>query len=127
MNNIENKINNLYNKIKDNSSIPKNWPSNIKYIHFMNYHKNFPKKSFIKKVLIQKIEDKNHILYGEYGLYATEKINKFDVLGEYTGLITEFGGRYVASFTGIDKLGIFGIDAEKAGNEMRFINDYHNI
>jgi hypothetical protein len=128
-NNIEYKMNDVYGKIKNhhNIHVPKNWPSNIQYINFMNYHKNFPKKSFIKKVLIQKIEDKNHILYGEYGLFATEKINKFDVLGEYTGLITELGGKYVASFHGIDKLGVFGVDAEKAGNELRFINDYLNI
>jgi hypothetical protein len=86
-NNIEHKMNHIY-EIKNHHNIhfPKNWPSNIKYINFMNYQKNFPKKFFIKIVLIKQIYNKNHILHGEYGLFASEKINKFDILGEYTGL-----------------------------------------
>ena len=125
---FEFKFNNIQQKIINHhyNHIPKNWPSNIQYIHFMDYNKNFPKKSFIKKVLIQKINNENHILNGEYGLFASEKINKFDVLGEYTGLISKNEGKYVASFKGFN-IEMFGVDAEKAGNELRFINDYHNI
>ena len=126
-NEFEYKLNNIQQKIRNHNNVPKNWISNIQYIHFMNYPKNFPKKSFVKKVLIKQIQNENHILHGEYGLFATEKINKFDVLGEYTGLITENEGKYVAGFRGFKNLENFGVDAENAGNELRFINDYHNI
>ena len=38
----------------------------------------------IHGVEIRKLE-KDHILCGEYGLFATQKFFKFDVVGEYTG------------------------------------------
>lgn len=108
-------------------SYPKNWPTEIEYINFMHYKKGVVKKPFIRNVKIKLIDDINHILNGEYGLFAENKIEKFDVLGEYTGVITSNGGRYVAGFKGLEKTNNYGVDAQKAGNELRFINDYRNI
>ena len=114
---------------KSNNKIlhPKNWPSNIEYINIMKYPKNIPKKLFIKNVKIKLINDENHICNGEYGLYAINKIKKFQILGEYTGKITSTGGRYVAGFKNLEYTNNFGVDAQDSGNELRFINDYRNI
>lgn len=106
---------------------PKNWPLHLEYINIMKYPKTIPKKLFIKNVKIKCIENKNHICYGQYGLYANYKIEKYDVLGEYTGYVTNTGGRYVAGFKNLDYTNNYGIDAENSGNELRFINDYRNI
>tara|TARA_Y100000813_G_scaffold194440_1_gene174818 strand:- start:264 stop:743 length:480 start_codon:yes stop_codon:yes gene_type:complete len=108
-------------------SYPKNWPPEIEYINFMHYKKSVPRKPFIKNVKIKIIDDEKHILKGEYGLFAENKLEKYQVLGEYTGIISSNGGRYVAGFNGLEKTNYFGIDALKAGNELRFINDYRNI
>jgi hypothetical protein len=66
--------------------------------------------------------DKNHLLYGQQGLFATKFFKKFDILGEYVGEIVDINisGEYVASLE--DKDISFGVDAGNCGNEMRFIN-----
>jgi len=70
-----------------------------------------------------------HKLHGEQGLFATRKYEQFDVLGEYTGLIVGKNcfGHYVASLEDTTHDESLGIDAEKCGNEMRFINSHLNI
>ena len=72
----------------------------------------------------------NHPLYGEQGLYTTKKFEKFDVIGEYLGLIVGPEvkcGHYLAALE--DKLhdDSLGLDAAHCGNEMRFINSYIGI
>ena len=95
------------NKILD----PKNWPSKIEYINIMKYPKYIPKKLFIKNVKIKKIDNNNHICNGQFGLYAVNKINIYDVIGEYTGIITNKGGRYVAGFRNLEYINNYGVDA----------------
>ena len=73
----------------------------------------------------------SHTLHGEQGLYATRKWQRFDVLGEYTGLVVGQGvfGHYVACLEDGDRAleKTLGIDAETCGNELRFINSHINI
>lgn len=106
---------------------PKNWPAHLEYINIMKYPKYIPKKLYNKNVKIKLIDDENHICSGQYGLFAFNKIQKFDVLGEYTGVISTNGGRYVAGFKNLEYTNNFGVDAQESGNELRFINDYRNI
>lgn len=71
-----------------------------------------------------------HPLHGEQGLFALRKFDQFDILGEYTGLVTgpdvKFG-HYLACLEDKDQDTSLGINAEKVGNEMRFINSFRNI
>lgn len=70
-----------------------------------------------------------HFLHGQYGLFATQRFHKFDVIGEYVGKIVgkNSGGHYVAALEDKSHEDSLGIDAEHWGNEMRFINSYMNI
>lgn len=103
---------------------PSNWPIDVDYNNLQSFFgiKNM-KKDCNTDVRIKKIEDKNSIVYGQYGLFAAKNFQKFDVLGQYTGEVVSFseGGKYVAY---CDKC---NIDANKIGNEFRYINDYQNI
>jgi hypothetical protein len=71
----------------------------------------------------------DHFLCGQYGLFATEKFSRFDIIGEYTGKIVgnTANGHYVAALEDKGHNDSLGIDAEKMGNEMRFINSYLNV
>ena len=72
----------------------------------------------------------NHPLYGEQGLYATKKFERFDVLGEYLGKIVgpEIKcGHYLAALEDTEHEDSLGLDAGDCGNEMRFINSYINV
>lgn len=102
---------------------PVNWPSNLDYINNMNYSKTkIPKKNIIGDVYIKTL-DETHILNGQKGLFAKNKLEKFKIIGEYTGeIIKDEGGEYCAFLT--DE---YCIDAKFGGNELRFINDYRNI
>lgn len=72
---------------------------------------------------------KGHPLAGEYGLFAAKRFSKFDIIGEYTGKIVgnTIGGHYVAVLEDKEYDDSLGIDAEKHGNEMRFINSFLNV
>lgn len=72
---------------------------------------------------------KEHFLSGQHGLFATEKFSRFDIIGEYVGVVVgdEVNGHYVAALEDKDNNMSLGVDAEKQGNEMRFINSYLNI
>ncbi|RYG98881.1 SET domain-containing protein [archaeon] len=82
----------------------------------------------VKGVEVKKL-GADHVLCGQYGLFATERFNRFDVLGEYTGKIVgdTVNGHYVACLEDKSHDASLGIDAEKMGNEMRFINSYLNV
>jgi len=72
----------------------------------------------------------NHPLYGEQGLYTTKKFEKFDVIGEYLGIIVGSEvkcGHYLAALEDKSNDESLGLDAANCGNEMRFINSYIGI
>lgn len=76
-----------------------------------------------------------HILSGETGLFAVNRFDQFDILGEYCGVIHSRpfivpvgGGQYCAHLERDSyKLHPIGIDAQSYGNECRAINHYANI
>lgn len=68
-----------------------------------------------------------HLLAGSYGLFATKKYDPFDVIGEYCGVITRKNTAYCADLHGIYTDDCWGVDSEKSGNELRFMNDHRNI
>ena len=103
--------------------------SHIKYISCMDWHgykTSIYKKKYIDGITVEKILDSNHVLNGEYGVFAEKKFKIGDVIGQYTGKIVygNVSGRYVAELTNTTEL---NINAETEGNETRFINDYRNI
>lgn len=72
-----------------------------------------------------------HPLEGQRGLFATRAFQAFDIIGEYIGVVDgDVGGSgdYLACLERDepDYLAL-GLDAEKAGNEARFINHYEGI
>ena len=81
-----------------------------------------------KGVEVRKLP-KDHFLSGQYGLFATEKFSRFDIIGEYVGVVVgdEVNGHYVAALEDKDNNMSLGVNAEKQGNEMRFINSYLNV
>lgn len=91
------------------------------------------KKDSIKRNHIDGVEVRllppDHVLKGEYGLFATKKFDICDVIGEYVGVVVgnNKGGHYVATLEDKFQCDSLGIDAEKIGNEMRFINSYLNV
>ena len=70
-----------------------------------------------------------HPLHGEYGLFATQRFFRFDVVGEYVGEVvdSEVTGHYVAALEDSSHETSLGLNAEFAGNEMRFINSYLGV
>jgi hypothetical protein len=70
-----------------------------------------------------------HPLCGEYGLFATRKFSRFDVLGEYVGKVVtpDVTGHYVAALEDGSHDQSLGLDAEFTGNEMRFINSHLGV
>lgn len=86
------------------------------------------RRQFVKGVEIRPLPP-GHFLHGQYGLFATQRFSKFDIIGEYTGKIVgcKVNGHYVAALEDNTHEASLGVDGEKFGNEMRFINSYLNI
>lgn len=70
-----------------------------------------------------------HACYGQQGLYATKSFKRFDIIAEYTGVVVpkDKGGHYVAILEDIAYEDSVGVNAETAGNEMRFINAFQGV
>lgn len=118
---------------------PKHWKfdtGELKYIHTNKWALNLTKqmkencrRHTIHGVIVKDLA-KNHPLYGEQGLYTTKKFEKFDVIGEYLGIIVGpevKSGHYLAALEDKSNDDSLGLDAATCGNEMRFINSYIGI
>lgn len=79
-------------------------------------------------VEIRELEDP-HPLSGELGLFAAQKFEMFDIVGEYIGEVFdgEGGSKYATYLEDRTKKYALGVDATRAGNESRFINHFTNI
>ena len=125
------------------SSLPKNWPSSVKYIRENVVDKSvFPLtlklkcndarplscprvESVCKYVAIKKIEAAGHPARGQNGLFTLRELAPRSYILDYKGLVTancSDTSDYVLSFDG--KL---SIDAEFFGNEARHINDFRGV
>lgn len=106
----------------------------VRYVHsnqwygVSNEEKEKCRRFKVKGVEARKL-GKDHVLCGQYGLFATEKFSQFDIIGEYTGKIvgSTVNGHYVAALEDKGHDDSLGIDAENMGNEVRFINSYLNV
>eukprot|EP01120_Amphizonella_sp_Union-15-10_P008317 TRINITY_DN2978_c0_g1_i4.p1 TRINITY_DN2978_c0_g1~~TRINITY_DN2978_c0_g1_i4.p1 ORF type:complete len:334 (-),score=44.30 TRINITY_DN2978_c0_g1_i4:66-1067(-) len=82
---------------------------------------------------IRIIKDSNHPCNGERGLFAAKDLDEGIFLGEYTGTVswdqkTVNYSLYAMDFTHEgSKEGFIKLDADRTGNELRFINDFHGI
>ncbi len=77
--------------------------------------------------------DNGHPAFGQHGLFAAETLPSESFILDYVGQVvldsqasqtSDYTMSFVKGLTGIQDL---AIDAEKAGNEARFINDYRGI
>eukprot|EP01012_Entosiphon_sulcatum_P065183 TRINITY_DN94062_c0_g1_i1.p1 TRINITY_DN94062_c0_g1~~TRINITY_DN94062_c0_g1_i1.p1 ORF type:complete len:384 (+),score=44.85 TRINITY_DN94062_c0_g1_i1:34-1185(+) len=83
----------------------------------------FHQQEHSDSVTIRPIVDTSHPLRGERGVFALHQIAAGTLLFPYAGLVGPHKvGRYVAELC----CG-WAVDAESAGNESRFINDWHGI
>lgn len=137
--NIDNETANKLQQISDkldkislsNESI---WPDDIKYMtsnkwnSIPNDKREQCRRHKIHGVQVRQLPS-DHFLAGEFGLFATQKFSRFDVLGEYTGKIVgcDVSGHYVAALEDKGNDESLGIDAQVCGSELRFINSYLNI
>jgi len=94
---------------------------------------NYISKNILKGFQVKIIFDKTHPCYNQCGLFSTKKWYPYDIVGEYKGEILSIydvnrysPSDYFAGFS-VDGLQGIGIDAQKYGNEMRFINHYKGI
>jgi len=76
---------------------------------------------------VQKVTDPNHPEHGKFGVFAKVALDKNKVLGEYTGAIQLTDTKKTSGFASIlfdNYVHSVDVDAEKIGNEFRFLNDY---
>lgn len=95
----------------------------------ISINQNINTKDFDKKYMVQKINNKNHPCFNQFGLFAANKFKPFEIINEYCGEIVniyEKKSDYIVGFTKDGFLG-FGVDAQECGNAMRFINHYGGI
>ena len=141
-----------YAAIEDNSNnrqvlAPKGWPENVQYTNVCigEKYRAVPLKDNENKVEIREItgckfyeniKDREFYKGNCYGVFATEKIYKREIIYEYTGIFCtddekNKNSKYLLRFPD-NKLikkceRRLCIDSELCGNSSRFINDYHNI
>ncbi|KAJ7042590.1 SET domain protein [Mycena alexandri] len=132
---------------------PHNWPKNIHYTTTCSFHSSVP-QSIRQKitegsaaktatinppngpspadksvVAIRRISESTHPACGQLGLFAARKIKEKTVIVDYIGEIhcdERPESDYDLSLFRSSDLSV-GIDANKQGNEGRFVNDYRGI
>ena len=110
---------------------PKNWPENIKYTNkLLDENKLDTEQYNIQGVYIDEIIDEKHPVYGQKGLFSKRRWEKFEVIGNYCGIICDPSAtnKYVARlYHDLSSEETLCINALECGNELRYINDYRNI
>ncbi|KAI0639126.1 SET domain protein [Trametes polyzona] len=132
---------------KGTERIPARWPDNVRYITQPQYHASVPAhiRSFIGTdssrashkshapqsfVSIQLITTPSHPAYGQRGLFATKKIPPRTLILDYIGEVhcdDRPDSDYDLSLYRTPDYVSVGVDAQRAGNEARFINDYRGV
>ncbi len=80
-----------------------------------------------KAVLVKAITDPQHPAHGSFGLFAASNIDARSYILDYTGILKHFDSESKTSDYCLHFYGNYSIDAEKEGNEARFLNDYRGI
>ncbi|GAB5357918.1 hypothetical protein AAMO2058_000415400 [Amorphochlora amoebiformis] len=115
---------------------PKGWPSEVEFISDMDWRQvhsevamgvrptqNNPKRPS-KVVRIKTIEDPKHPAYKQRGLFANQTIKPNTRIIDYVGVVRATCEESKTSDYIIQFTNQLSIDAERRGNEARFINDY---
>lgn len=106
------------------------WPTGLKYFSANDWES--VDEDLLAKIRRRSIRGvsmrllpSDHVLKGQYGLFATLRFQRYDVIGEYTGVVVDenSSGHFVAGFDDLN----LSVDAEECGSELRFINSYLNI
>jgi hypothetical protein len=129
-------------------SLPKAWPKEINYLNTLTYtsaitpeikhslHQAPSNDTIIpepsnpsSQVLIKRISVTTHPAFNQNGLFASKTLPPASLIILYLGLVhgstdADPTSSYDLSFDA--ELGV-GIDAQRMGNEARFINDYRGI
>lgn len=115
---------------------PRNWPKNVKFTSGLIWKQEVPllnnafAPAIMKGVIIKKVS-KSHPLFRDkktvYGLFASAHLAKGRVLGSYAGVRQPTRNTEITFSEYICSVSDFDIDAQKYGNESRFINDFRNI
>ena len=126
------------------ASRPKGWPVDVVHISASTYHSSVPKEISLQLrgskpsksdppcplVRIRRIDEAGHPAKGQSGLFAAKKIppNTFILfyLGEVHADAREASDYDLSLFRTQEGISI-GVDAQKMGNEARFINDYRGV
>ncbi len=89
-----------------------------------------------RRLKIHKIKNKKHPCCGEGGLYAGEDIERGTFLLDYAGYVSVVLGdehdtnrsSYLLNLFSDEESAIYiDVDAARAGNEARFLNDWHGV
>ena len=110
--------NNILYELKDTYLISNDWC----YVKKPKYNNS------IDGVIVKTLPN-THYLAGEKGAFATKHFKKFDVIGEYTGIIKnveDISENNLYLFY-LDNKNDLVIDGEKYSNELKYVNSYLNI
>ncbi|THV06082.1 SET domain protein [Dendrothele bispora CBS 962.96] len=130
---------------------PPHWPKSIRYLSSCQYHASLSHsaRSFLQsdplpqirlepqkirgsgsKIVIRRITDDHHPAYGQFGLFAGQKIAANTFILDYIGEIHSDErpeSDYDLSLHRFQTGESVGVDASHMGNEARFINDYRGV
>jgi hypothetical protein len=87
---------------------------------------DFENRDFLDGIEVRVLSS-SHLLSGQKGVFATKKFEKYDVVGEYTGVIIP--NEYIQennlyAFHLTDEI---VIDAKDSSNELKYVNSYLNL
>ena len=128
---------------------PEGWPRDIKYTNQLLWNEVPDECQFLrdkiadptsvrrpKRLKIIIIKNRKHPCHGEGGLYAGEDIEKGAFLLDYAGFVsitlgdehdTNKSSFLLNLFNSEEHMVYIDVDAARAGNEARFLNDFHGV
>ncbi|KZT74883.1 hypothetical protein DAEQUDRAFT_720067 [Daedalea quercina L-15889] len=108
---------------------PPHWPADILYITEQQYHSSVPAE-YRLQLVIRPITESSHPAHGQFGLFAVKRIPPRTHIVDYIGEVhcdDRLGSDYDLSLYRTPAGFSVGIDAQRMGNEARFVNDYRAI
>ncbi|KAI1797607.1 hypothetical protein LXA43DRAFT_256804 [Ganoderma leucocontextum] len=130
------------------SKVPPRWPAHLTYLPEPRYHSSVskdvramicpsstakrtrPPRAHKPPVAIQFISNPSHPAYGQFGLVATKKIPPRTLILDYVGEVhcddRPDSDYDLSLYRTADQVNV-GVDAQHAGNEARFINDFRDV
>ena len=136
----------MRNEASDSGSVPQSWPKAVTFLKTPRYSKKLSQEALLSlhnntqetlpnpqspnlQVTIREINDPDHPAHGQYGLFAAKHLAPDLFILPYIGLVhgPEDPDPLSDYDLCLDRTLNIGVDANKMGNEARFINDYRGI